>query len=65
MKPSKSAGKLAEMIKKAINDHQITNSEYETILSLADEDGHLDAQEKRLMAELNEMISNKTVKRIP
>lgn len=65
MKPSKSAGKLAEMIKKAIDDQKITNAEYETILSLADEDGHLDIQEKRLMAELNEMISNKTVKRIP
>jgi hypothetical protein len=65
MKPSKNAGKLSEMIKKAIEDHQITYSEYENILELADEDGHIDPQEKQLLFQLNEMIENKTLKRVP
>ena len=58
-------GKLAAMIKKAIDDGKLTNSEYERILALADADGVIDPQEKRLLAQLQEMLSNKTVKRIP
>lgn len=58
-------GKLAEMIKKAIDDHKITNSEYEKILALADADGVIDAQEKRLLAQLQDMLSDKTVVRVP
>jgi len=58
-------GKLATMIKKAIDDGKLTNSEYERILALADADGVIDPQEKRLLAQLQEMLSNKTVKRIP
>ncbi len=65
MKPSHSAHKLSELIKKAIDDHQITNAEYEKILAIADEDGHIDPQERQLLTQLNEMISNKTVKRVP
>ncbi len=64
LKPSESAKKLAEMIKKAIDDHHITTAEFEKIMAIADEDGHLDKQEQRLLAELNEMISNGTVKRV-
>lgn len=58
-------GKLAELIKKAIDDHKITNSEYERILALADADGVIDAQEKRMLAQLQEMLSSKIVERIP
>lgn len=57
--------KLAEMIKKAIDDHKITNSEYERILALADADGVIDAQEKRLLSQLQEMLSSKMVVRVP
>ncbi len=65
MKVSKSAGVLSEMIKNAIEDLEITNAEYEKILSVADEDGVIDSQEKRLLAQLHEMIENKTIKRKP
>jgi uncharacterized membrane protein YebE (DUF533 family) len=60
-----SGGKLAAMIKKAIDDGHLTNSEYERILALADSDGVIDAQEKRMLAQLQEMLSNKMVKRVP
>ena len=35
------------------------------ILHLADEDGVIDFQEKKLLKELQHMIENKTVKRVP
>jgi hypothetical protein len=57
--------KLAALIKKAIDDHKITNSEYERILALADADGVIDAQEKRLLAQLQDMLTDKTVVRVP
>lgn len=58
-------GKLAEMIKKAIDDGKITNTEYDQILALADADGVIDAQEKRLLSQLQDMLSNKMVVRVP
>jgi len=58
-------GKLAELIKKAIDDHRLTNSEYERILALADADGIIDRQEKRLLAQLQDMLSDGTIKRVP
>jgi len=58
-------GKLSELIKKAIDDGKISNMEYERILALADADGVIDPQEKRLLSQLQEMLSNKTVVRVP
>lgn len=63
-KPSESALRLAELIKRAISDGVITRDEYEEILALADADGHHDRQEQSLLNQLHEMISNGTVKRI-
>jgi hypothetical protein len=60
-----SGGKLAELIKKAIDDHKLTTSEYESILALADADGVIDAQERRLLAHLQDMLSDGTIKRVP
>lgn len=60
-----SGRKLAELIKKAIDDGQLTTTEYEQILFLAEEDGRIDAHEKSLLSNLQEMISNGSVKRIP
>lgn len=65
MKSGETGGKLAEMIKKAIDDGKITNSEYERILEVAEADLVIDAQEKRLLSQLQEMLSNKTVVRVP
>lgn len=60
--PSKSAAKLEELIKKAMDDGKITPSEREQIMMLADEDGVIDPQERKLLTELQNMIENGTVK---
>lgn len=65
MSSGETGKKLADMIKHAIDDCKITTTEYEKILMIANEDGHIDAQEKNLLSHLQEMISNGTVKRIP
>lgn len=65
MKSGETGGKLAELIKKAIDDGKVTNSEYERILAVAEADFVIDAQEKKLLAQLQEMLSNKTVVRVP
>jgi uncharacterized membrane protein YebE (DUF533 family) len=64
MAASESGRKLAAMIKHAIDDGKLTTAEYEQILHLADEDGHIDAQERSLLRNLQEMITNGTVKRV-
>jgi DNA-binding HxlR family transcriptional regulator len=61
---TKSGRKLEEVIKKAIDDHIIKNSEYEEIIELIHEDGVVDAHERVLMQELNDLIADKTVKRV-
>lgn len=62
MKVSESAGRLKSMIEKAIEDHQITRDEYDMILHIATEDGHVDKHEQLLLDQLQEMIGNKSVK---
>jgi tellurite resistance protein len=57
-------GKLAEMIKKAIKDGKLTNAEYDQIMMIADADGVIDAQEKRLLNQLQELLANKSVVRV-
>ncbi|HNY65390.1 MAG: hypothetical protein BWZ01_03149 [Deltaproteobacteria bacterium ADurb.BinA179] len=61
---TKSGKTLEEIIKKAIDDHVIKNSEYEEIIELAHADGVIDAHERVLLQELNDLISEKTVKRV-
>ena len=63
-KPSASSEKLAEKIKKAIFDLEITSSEYDAIMKIANEDQHIDAQERNLLKQLQEMLSNGTIKRV-
>jgi hypothetical protein len=46
---------------KAIDDHIITPEEYDEILNIAMEDGHIDPQERALLAQLQQMIENKEV----
>jgi hypothetical protein len=62
---TKSGMKLAEVIRKAIADHVITTSEYEEIIHLAHADGNVDPIEQRLLQELQSMIANNTVRRVP
>ncbi len=57
--------KLGDMIKKAIRDCEVTNTEFEEIMSIANEDGVIDSQEQSQLKELQSLISNGTVKRVP
>lgn len=61
MTQGESAGKLKEMIIKAIDDHKLTMDEYEMIIHLATEDGVIDKQERILLEQLQDMIENKSV----
>ncbi len=63
-KPSDSAARLSEMIKKAMDDGELSTKEHSQIMAIADEDGILDNQERRLLAELQEMLANGTIKRV-
>ncbi|HDS07128.1 MAG TPA: hypothetical protein ENO05_05820 [Bacteroides sp.] len=59
---SHSAGRLREIIEKAIDDHVITRSEMDLIISSVTEDGHIDPQEQALLEQLQDMIENKSVR---
>ena len=58
-------GRLAEIIKKAVEDDQLTNSEYDQILALVEADDVIDRQEKTLLTQLQEMLANKSVAKVP
>jgi len=57
--------KLANLIKKAIANLELTTSDYEAILVQADEDKVIDAEERALLKQLQEMLANGTIKRVP
>ena len=59
---SESAIRLKKMIEMAIEDHKITQDEYDQIINIASEDGHIDSQERALLQQLQEMIENGMVK---
>ena len=62
---TKSSKKPEEIIHQAMEDHVIKNSEYEEIIEAAHADGAIDNHERVLLQELNELISEKSVRRIP
>lgn len=59
---SESGERLRQVIIKAIEDHIITPEEYDEIINIAMEDGHIDNQERALLAELQQMIENKEIR---
>ena len=61
-KVSDSSLRLREMIEKAIEDHKITRDEYDKIIHIATEDGHIDRHEQALLSELQQMIEDRMVK---
>lgn len=61
---SKESDKLLDLIKKSIEDGVVTNKEYNQILAQAGADGREDAEELALLANLQELIANGTVKRV-
>lgn len=62
MKLSEDAAELKKMIKKAIESHTITRDEYDMMIHMATKDGHIDNQERALLAELQDMIDDKLIK---
>ena len=64
-KPSDSSAKLSEMIKKAINDCELTTTEFDRIMALVDADGVVDQEEQKLLSQLQEMLANQTIKKVP
>lgn len=62
MAVSESGERLRKMILKAIDDAVITRDEYDQIMEIAWEDGHLDNQEKALLGELQNLVEEKMVK---
>jgi tellurite resistance protein len=63
-KPSKSASGLKELINHAISDLEVTPDEYRKIMEYAHDDGHLDKEERALLAQFHEMINNGTIQRV-
>jgi hypothetical protein len=61
---SRESDKLLELIKKAIEDGVVTNKEYHQILAQAAADGREDPEERALLSNLQELISNGTVNRV-
>ena len=43
-------------------DHKITRDEYDKIIHIATEDGHIDKHEQALLRELQQMLEDKMVK---
>ncbi len=64
MQTGDSGKKLSDLIKKAIDDCELTPSEHDEILALASADGVIDSQEKALLGQLQELIANGTVKKV-
>ena len=63
-KPSQSATSLKSLINHAISDLEITPVEYEEIMKLANDDSTIDKEEKALLSQFQQMISNGTIKRV-
>lgn len=62
---SEVGGKLSQMIKKAIFDCELTTSEHNQIIAIANEDGIIDSQEQNLLKQLQDLLANGTIKRVP
>ena len=62
---TKESDKLVELIKQAIEDCELSTSEYNAILRQADADKVLDPDERVLLRQLQEMLANGTIKRVP
>ncbi len=60
--PSQSADELIKIIKEAIDDGKITPEERDRIMMQVDKDGVVDAQERSLLGQLQEMIQSGAVR---
>lgn len=64
MQSGETGKKLSDMIKKAIDDCELTQAEHDAILAIASEDQVIDDQERALLGQLQELIANGTVKKV-
>lgn len=64
-KISKSAVSIRTIIDDAIKSGVITRTNYDKIIHLSTEDGHIDPQEKVLLASLHDYLEDKTIKLKP
>lgn len=64
MKDQGAGHRLADMIRHAMDDLEITGTEYRQIMEEANRDGHIDAAEAALLAQFHAMINDGTVKRV-
>ena len=64
MKLKQSGMELADVIRKAISDCEITATEYEEILKVANADQHVDSQARQLLSQLQQLIANGTITRV-
>jgi hypothetical protein len=65
MQSGESGKKLSDLIKDAISDCELTQTEYDQILALASEDSIIDSQEQALLKQLQDLLSNGTIKKVP
>jgi uncharacterized membrane protein YebE (DUF533 family) len=59
---SESNQRLRSLIDHVIDDGIITHEEYDSIMHIVTEDGHIDDQERALIRQLQEMIEDKTIR---
>ena len=62
MKVSKSAVKLRKAVDKAIANEMITMEEYDAIVAIATDDGHVDNHEAAILKEFNQLINSRDIK---
>jgi hypothetical protein len=63
-KPSKSAAALKQLIHNAIQDSEVTPEEYRQIMACADDDAHLDDEERSLLSQFHELLSSGAIRRV-
>ena len=62
---TKEGEKLAALIRRAIADMELSMSEYDEIVTQAYADGIIDHHENRLLSELQQLIAEGIIKRVP
>ncbi|HWR98793.1 MAG TPA: hypothetical protein VN317_10270 [Candidatus Methanoperedens sp.] len=65
MTKHQSGHRLLEKVKHAMDDLEVTATEYREIMEMAHADGHIDKQERAILEQFNKMITDGTIKRVP
>jgi hypothetical protein len=65
VKTGKAGRNLGELINKAIEDLEVTTTEYNEIMALAEKDHHVDASERAVLQHCHAMLADGTLKRVP